>query len=131
MTDREIIERWYSSRDISLLADDIRWSVLPTFPEGGEYVGKTAVVEGFFPKLLARFERYGAVPERFLSDGDAVVVLGRYHAKPISGASITSRFAHVWTVRDGQIVAFDQIADTAAMRGALASSATQKGLILC
>jgi ketosteroid isomerase-like protein len=121
VSNREIIERWYAERDTSLLADDIRWSVLPTFPEGGDYVGRAAVIDGFFPKLLARFDSYAAQPERFLSDGDIVVVLGRYQAKAKNGAVSTSAFAHVWTVRDGKIAAFDQIADTAAIHYALAA----------
>lgn len=119
-TNREIIERWYAEQDPSLLAEDIGWDVLPTFPEGGTYTGKAAVLEDFFPRILARFESYAAAPERFVAEGDTVIALGHYEATGLNGATATSRFAHIWTVQDGLITSFDQVADTVAIRDALA-----------
>jgi uncharacterized protein len=120
-TNLETVQRWYAERDTTLLADDILWRVLETFPEGGEYRGREAVVERFFPAVLARFDSYGARPERFLKDGDTVVALGRYEARGLSGRAASAAFAHVWTVHDGRIASFEQVADTAALAPALSA----------
>ena len=114
-TSLEIVRRWYAERDTALLADDIVWRVLDTFPEGGEYRGRDAVLERFFPAILARFESYVVKPERFVADGDTVVALGHYEARGRSGGAAGVAFAHVWTVGNGRITALDQIADTAAI----------------
>jgi uncharacterized protein len=119
-TSLEIVRRWYAEHDTALLADGIVWRVLDTFPEGGEYRGRGAVLERFFPAILARFESYAAKPERFVTDGDTVVALGRYEARGRSGRTANAAFAHVWAVRRGQIAAFEQVADTAALAPALA-----------
>ena len=53
-------------------------------------------------------------PERFLADGDTVVMQGRYwgakaHA---TGEPVDVQAAHVWDLKDGKAVRFQQYVDT-------------------
>src|SRR5262245_24641507 len=93
-------------RTLSLLSDDVRWSVPETLPYGGTYEGldgfrryRAGIQESFAPGY--EFFR----DESFYSNGH-VVILGRLRgrAKATEGA-FESPFVHVWTVRDGKIVA--------------------------
>lgn len=122
MENLEIVQRWYATGNPSLLSNDIRWSVLATFPAGGDYHGRSAVLDDFFPKLRAQFDAYQPEPQAFFSDGNSVIVFGRYLATGAGGGPPADvAFAHRWTLADGQISALDQVADTAAMAATLNS----------
>ncbi len=116
----DVVRGWYATRNPELLAEDIAWSVTPGFPEAGDVSGRRAVLEGFFPRLLARFSAYGAHPAEMLAASERVIVIGEYRgAAKASGVGFTSRFVHVWTVRDGRIASFWQVADTVPVQAAL------------
>jgi len=123
MTVLDIVREWYSSGDPAFLAEDIEWSVLPTFPGGGIYRGREAIVNEFFPSVKGRFASYVTKPERFVADGDAVVSTGIYQVESVRGEKAEIRFAHFWRVRDGRISYFEQVADTAAIKVLLDGSA--------
>jgi ketosteroid isomerase-like protein len=56
-----------------------------------------------------------------LDAGDRVVALGRYSGKfKKTGRAIDAQFAHVWTVRNGKVTAFQQYTDTAQVAAAVA-----------
>jgi ketosteroid isomerase-like protein len=124
MTPRDLILRWYATRDPELLSEGIAWSVLPSFPGGGVYHGREAV-QNFFAKLLPHFTAFKAVPQGFIADGNQVAVTGDYIVSPVAGDPMSStafRFAHIFTVEGGKITAFEQIADTAAVQAAMSGS---------
>jgi ketosteroid isomerase-like protein len=51
-------------------------------------------------------------PEEILPVGDdPVISLGQYTGKGAKGP-VDVRYAHLWTVRDGKVVKFEQFADT-------------------
>jgi ketosteroid isomerase-like protein len=115
----------FSRNDISslinLMADDVSW-YLPgpqtVLPFAGRRKGKTEVNE-FFSTLadvqdVERFE-----PQDFIAQGDKVVALGNYKWRVKATArTYESEFAHVFTVREGKIVAFHEYFDTAAVMNA-------------
>jgi hypothetical protein len=112
----DLVRRWYAERDPELLDPHVEWRVLDSFPAGGIYRGRESVLGGFFPALAAEFAEFAAEPETFLDAGDAIVTLGRYRGRAKHGTTaIVNPFAHVWRLKDGRIVAFDQFADTARM----------------
>ncbi|WP_323992538.1 nuclear transport factor 2 family protein [Nguyenibacter sp. L1] len=115
----DIVRRWYATGDVSLLAPHIEWKVLETFPAGGTYNGRDDIAERFFPAVKSQFAVYETRPQRFVADGETVVSTGIYHVQGKSGRTADIAFAHIWTVQDGQIAAFQQIADTAAMQDVL------------
>ena len=62
------------------------------------------------PGLLFGFDP----AEGYFADGSRVVALGVYSGKSkATGKSMSSPFAHVWTVRDGRLASFNMYTDTA------------------
>ena len=58
-----------------------------------------------------------------LDAGESVVAMGRYQAKnTTTGKEINAQFAHVWELRDGKAVSFQQYADTRQVVDAVTSS---------
>ena len=83
----------------------------PDLPTGGLRHGLQAVRE-FFPLLLNTFDIAEFQPHDFLAAGDKVVVLGTSREGPKgSGRLVDFRWVHVFTFRDGKIVAFEEPAD--------------------
>jgi len=101
-----------------LMAPDIEWREAENQPsaEGNPYVGPKEIGEGVFGLFMAAFEGFQVAPETFVAEGDHVVALGRYTGTHrASDTPLDAAFAHVWTVRDGTLVAFQQHTDTAQM----------------
>jgi ketosteroid isomerase-like protein len=83
------------------------------YADGNPYVGPQRVAEGVFGRLMSEWDGFSVAPQQFVSEGETVVVTGRYRAAyKASGTRIDAQFVHVWTVRDGKIAAFQQYADT-------------------
>ncbi|MBM9400084.1 nuclear transport factor 2 family protein [Gluconacetobacter azotocaptans] len=120
----DIVRRWYETDDTTLLADDVDWQVLESFPTGGRYKGRSAVSDRFFPAVKGHFSEYVTLPEIFLTEGPNVATFGVYRVRSAAGKAGDISFAHFWTVRDGRITAFRQVADTAALRTLLAAEDT-------
>jgi ketosteroid isomerase-like protein len=54
---------------------------------------------------LAGWEDWRCEAEDYVADGDSVVVLTRYRGRgKVSGASVDTIGAHVWTLREGKVV---------------------------
>ncbi len=96
-----------------LLHPDVAWRQCEGFPGGAHRRGVEAVLAGVLRGNRATWRGFAAPIERYVASGDDVVALGRYegtHAE--TGKAMRAVFAHVYRVRDGRIVAFDQYADT-------------------
>ena len=123
-TNKELIENVYASFTtgdvpavLGTMADDIRWVEADGFPLAGTYVGPQAVLEGVFMRLGEIGDHYSVIVDQVLADGDTVVALGSYTWKHNqTGEPASVKLAHVWTVRDGKAVAFQQHVDTARVR---------------
>jgi ketosteroid isomerase-like protein len=123
-TNKELIENLYSCFAVgdvpavlSAMSDDIRWTEADGYPIAGTFVGPQAVLEGVFMRLGEIGDHYTVVPEQQVADGDTVVTLGTYTWKHKStGESASVKMAHVWTIRDGKISAFQQHVDTVRVR---------------
>lgn len=120
-TAKELVEIWYRTGDTTLLSDGIVWSVLPTFPEGGQYIGRKAVEEQFFVKIMKHFSDYVTLPHSVIAEGKSVATTGVYRVRTTGGQSGDIAFAHLWTVENGEITALHQVADTAAIQKLLGS----------
>ena len=63
-------------------------------------------------------------PEEIIGSGDTVIVRGRYRGKyKATGVAVDAQFAHVWKLRDGQAVSFQEYTDTAQFRDAMTKAA--------
>jgi len=100
--------------------ENIEWTEAEGFPYGGTYTGANAIVENVFMKLGSEWEKFSAVPNEILDDGDNIVALGNYSGKyKATDKSMKVPFAPVWTLRDGKIVKFVQYTDTLKVSEAL------------
>jgi len=101
---------------VAAMADDIEWSEAEGNPWylGHPFVGPQQVIEGVLAKLGTEYEDFRIDVHRLLADGDTVVALGRYHATShrATGKPLDAQFVHVWDVRDGKLVRFQQYTDT-------------------
>jgi len=98
----------------------IKWTEEEGFPTAGTYIGPDAVLEKVFKRLGADWEGFSVAPNEFIVDGDTVVALGWYGGKSkATGKSLRARFAHVWRIRNGKAIGFEQVADSAKVHEAL------------
>ena len=73
----------------------------------GTFVGPDAVATGVFAVIGANFDEYHADPSEFVDHGDRVVVTGRITGRNKSGATLDTGFEHVFEIRDGKVVRFE------------------------
>ncbi len=93
----------------------IEWNEAENFPyaDKNPYIGPAAIVEGVFARLGGEWDGFTVLLEELLDAGDAVVARGRYDATyRRTGARIHAQFAHVWKLRGGRVVRFQQHVDT-------------------
>lgn len=108
---------------LSLLDPQVTWTTPgpADMPTAGTRRGHQAVGE-FFAALSSTVEITRFEPKDFLAQGDKVVVLGEDTGVITgTGKSIDFRWAHVFTLRNGKIVSFEEIGDTSAHVDALRS----------
>jgi len=80
-------------------------------------------VADFFVAVVTHLEIEQFVPERFVTDGDQVIVFGHERARVKSGGRVyTVDWVHVWTLRGGRVVAFCEYTDTATIVADLAAA---------
>jgi uncharacterized protein len=101
----------------ALLAEDFEGMVSIGMPRGvgGEHHGRVAMITDVWARIDAIYD-IDVVPDRFLTtqDQDQVVVLGAYRGVARETVErVDAAFAHIITVRNGQITALQQITDTA------------------
>ena len=94
----------------------IEWKEAENGPlaDKNPYIGLQAVLDGVFMRLMKDFEGFAVRPQNFIAGGDTVAVEGRYTGKGnATGIPLDAQFVHVWHLRDGKIVRFQQYTDTA------------------
>jgi hypothetical protein len=109
---------------LDLLDPQVTWTTPggADVPIAGTRRGQAAVGE-FFATLSTTFEITRFEPKDFLAQGDKVVVLGDdTSVVKATGKSLEYRWVHVHTVRDGKIVAFEEIGDMSAIVAELRSA---------
>jgi uncharacterized protein len=111
---------------LELCADDITWQLpqMENVPFGGRRSTRAGVGE-FFALVNASEEALRFEPNEIVAQGDKVVSLGYYQWRvKTTGREFNSDFAHVFTIRNGKIVAFHEYTDTAACANAYAKTMT-------
>ncbi len=93
----------------------IEWREAENFiyADRNPYVGPQAVLEGVFMRLGSEWDGFTVTPEEWLDAGHYVVVLGTYTGRrKETGREVRAQFAHVWGMRSGRVVRFQQYTDT-------------------
>lgn len=101
------------------LAPDVEWTEMAGFPLAGTYRTPDGVTTGVMEALGRDWEGWTAHDDRYVVDGEDVVVLARYTARHrVTGKVLDARVAHHFVVRGGLVVRFEQFVDTALVRDA-------------
>ena len=111
---------------LGLFAENIEWHS-PAFegsPFANRYDGREAV--GQFFALMDEVEDFSHFePREFIAQGDKVVVLGSLASTvKDTGREYKTDWVHIFTVRDGQVTAFNEFFDTAAISKAFQKAAS-------
>lgn len=121
MTNLDIIKSTYEGKNskengenlAKYVADNIVWTEAKGFPYAGTYIGMDSVAKSVFSRLEKEWTDYTFTPEGYVADGDRVVAFGTYSGtynatqKPFS-----ARVAHIWQLKDGKIIRFEQFVDS-------------------
>ena len=95
---------------------NIVWNEAENFPysDRNPYIGPDAVLNGVFARIGAEWEYWNLTNIQLHEmSNNMVLATLRYEAKhKATGKTINSQTAHLWTLRDGKIVAFQQFTDT-------------------
>ncbi|NEK57057.1 nuclear transport factor 2 family protein [Geodermatophilus sabuli] len=101
---------------IGALDENVEWYEAEGNPwhPGRAFVGPQQVVEGVLARIAEDFEDFRVEPHKFISNGETVAVEARYRATShrATGKPLDAQVAHVWDVRDGKVVRFQQYVDT-------------------
>jgi ketosteroid isomerase-like protein len=111
---------------IDACTDDVDWQILgpKEIPAMGARKGKNGVRD-FFDTLASEDEVLQFEPQKFVAQGDTVVVTGHYKARfRHNNAIAESDWCHVFTIRDGSVASWRQYSDTAAFLEAYRAPAT-------
>ena len=96
---------------LSALHRDAVWRESPELPGGDEFEGRAAV-EKFLEGYLEQWDVFHQQVESMLHRGDRVLVNIRLTAVGRgSGAEVSARYAHLWTMREGRGARVDAFYD--------------------
>jgi ketosteroid isomerase-like protein len=126
-SDLDVIRGMYSAFSrgdvanvLAALAPQIVWIEAEGFPSGGTYTTPDAVLQKVFARLASEWDAFGAAPREYVCDGQTVVAIGDYTGTfKATGKGFKAPFAHVWKLRGGRVVGFQQFTDTAVVQGAM------------
>jgi uncharacterized protein len=121
MTNLEIIKSTYEGKTseengknlAQYVADDISWTEAKGFPYAGTYIGLENVTQNVFNRLSSEWIDYKFTPEDYVASDDKVVAFGTYSGTyQLTGKAFTARVAHVWKLKNGKIINFEQFVDS-------------------
>ncbi len=120
MSSVDVIRAHYAASDRgdlpAMMADfspEIVWTECAGFSTAGTYVGPEAIAAGVFGPTVAQWDGFTVTVDKLVAEGDTVVSLARYTGTHrATGKRLDCRTVHVWTVADGKVTAFEQIADS-------------------
>ncbi|MDR6866214.1 ketosteroid isomerase-like protein [Microbacterium resistens] len=120
MSNADIIRAHYAASErgdlagmLAPLDEGIRWTEAAGFPYAGTYIGPAAVAENVFSRIQADWDDYMVAIDEVFDAGEAVIAIGTYSGTyKATGRFFVARVAHVWRLRDGKAVAFEQFTDT-------------------
>lgn len=121
MTNRGVVEAHYAASEagdlagmLAPLADDIVWTEATGSPLAGTYLGAESVARNVFGAIARDWDGFAVAVDELLDDGDTVMALGTYSGTyRATGKAFQARVVHIWRVRNGKAVRFEQVADTA------------------
>ncbi len=84
----------------------------------GTFRGPQSIATEVFAKVPQNFDDFRAEPEQFIDAGEHVVVVGRFRGKGKGGTTLDAPFVHVYQMRNGKSIRFQNYVDAAAWASA-------------
>ncbi|MFO7745030.1 MAG: nuclear transport factor 2 family protein [Psychroflexus sp.] len=100
---------------LELMDAEVVWNEAEsnTYADGNPYIGPEAVLNGVFGRIGAEHEFFKLEDiELHNMSNNKVLATLRYDAKHNNGNTYNAQVAHLWTLKDGKITAFQQYVDT-------------------
>jgi ketosteroid isomerase-like protein len=128
MTNLDIIKSTYEGKTseengrnlANYVSENISWTEAKGFPYGGTYIGLEEITKNVFNRLGSEWIDYKFTPEDYVVDGDKVVAYGTYSGVyKKTGKAIKARVAHLWELKNGRIISFEQFVDSQTVNAAL------------
>jgi hypothetical protein len=102
------------------MADDFCWTIIGTTKWSGTYAGKQAVLSELIGPLFSQFaDQYTNTSDRFIAEGDHVVVQCRGHVTTKSGMPYNNTYCYVCRLGDGELRELTEYCDTQLIANAL------------
>ena len=102
------------------MSPDVRWHQAennPYMPTGEPFVGPEAILNQLFAKLGEEWDEFTVHPKTFHDAGESVIVEARYTGTfKATGKSMDAQVCHVWDLKDGKVIRYQQYLDTAKIR---------------
>ena len=113
------------SAALAMLADDCEWRESAELPGADVLRGRDAIAE-FLRHFLESWERFEQTVEDVVVEGDRVgLTIHLTAVGAASGVELDTRYAHVWTMRDGLGARVDAYRDPDAVRWAPRAESTE------
>ena len=97
---RDDYELGYAER----FADTFELQLPPSYPEGEQVFRGSDGLKRWIENIQEIWDEWRMEPERFIADGDRVVVLIHIVARgELSGVELDRETAHIWSVADGRV----------------------------
>lgn len=109
---------------LAVLDENVQWFEAEGNPywQGGPAAGPQQVVEQVFMRIPQDYDGFTITVNRIVGLGDTVIMEGRYTgAGKESGRPLDAQVAHVWDLKDGKVVRFQQYVNTAHLQEVLAT----------
>ena len=128
MTNLEIIKSTYEGKNsaensknlIKYVAENISWTEAKGFPYAGNYIGLESVTKNVFSRLGSEWVDYKFTPEGCVNSEDKVVAFGTYTGTyKMTNKSFSARVAHIWQLKNGKIISFEQFVDSKMVHDAM------------
>ena len=105
---------------LEAMSPDIRWHQAennPYMPTGEPFVGPEAILNQLFARLGEEWDGFTVHPKAYHVAGESVIVEARYTGTfKATGKSMDAQVCHVWDLKDGKVVRYQQYLDTAKIR---------------
>ncbi len=106
---------------VEAMADDFSWTVTGTTKWSKKYAGKSVVLCELFGTLTSRMDgRIKTIPDRFIAEGELVVVEAHGSNTTKSGKPYNNRYCFVFRVSAGKLKEVTEYLDTELVSSALA-----------
>ena len=130
---KQTIQRMYDAFNkgdidavLANLTDDFAWYAPGAAPFAGQRSGRDEM-RNYFAELNRWMQIDEFDADEVLADGDKVVVLGRQRATVReTGSHFETRWAHVYTIRNGKVAAGEVYTDTHAVASAFGQSTRER-----